>query len=44
MKLTGFNARIIQHELDHLNGMLFVDRIHPDDYENLLRNLSHPII
>ncbi len=24
---TGFVARIIQHELDHLNGILFVDRI-----------------
>lgn len=24
---TGFPARIIQHELDHLNGILFVDRI-----------------
>lgn len=24
---TGFPARIIQHEVDHLNGILFVDRI-----------------
>lgn len=23
----GFFARVIQHELDHLNGMLFLDRI-----------------
>ena len=23
----GFFARVIQHELDHLNGMIFVDRI-----------------
>ncbi len=23
---TGFLARIIQHELDHLNGVLFIDR------------------
>lgn len=24
---TGFSAHIIQHELDHLNGILFVDRV-----------------
>lgn len=29
--LHDFNARVIQHEVDHLNGMLFIDRaeIHP---------------
>jgi peptide deformylase len=26
--LEGFNARIIQHEVDHLDGMLFIDRAH----------------
>ncbi|MDR2416486.1 MAG: peptide deformylase [Candidatus Peribacteria bacterium] len=26
-KLTGFNAVIVQHEIDHLNGILFVDRL-----------------
>ena len=25
----GFKARIIQHEMDHLNGILFTDRISP---------------
>ena len=25
--LTGFVARIFQHELDHLNGLLFIDRL-----------------
>lgn len=24
---TGFPARIVQHEVDHLNGILFVDRL-----------------
>ena len=24
---TGIDARIIQHEVDHLNGILFIDRI-----------------
>lgn len=26
-QLSGFIARIFQHELDHLNGILFVDRV-----------------
>ncbi len=26
-ELTGFVARIFQHELDHLNGILFPDRV-----------------
>lgn len=26
-KLSGFDARIIQHEVDHLNGVLFIDRV-----------------
>jgi len=25
LKLDGMNARIVQHEMDHLNGVLFVD-------------------
>jgi peptide deformylase len=27
LKTTGFLARAIQHEIDHLNGVLFVDRV-----------------
>ena len=26
---TGFHARVVQHEIDHLNGVLFLDRM-PD--------------
>jgi len=26
-KLKGYNARIVQHEVDHLNGILFIDKI-----------------
>lgn len=29
-ELTDFVARIFQHELDHLNGILFIDRIESD--------------
>ena len=28
---TGFIARIFQHELDHLNGMVFLDRVESID-------------
>lgn len=27
MKFTGFEARIVQHEVDHLNGKLFIDHV-----------------
>jgi len=25
-RLNGWEARIVQHEYDHLNGVLFIDR------------------
>ncbi len=31
MKSTEFQARVIQHEMDHLQGILFVDRLTPAD-------------
>ena len=27
MTASGFPARVIQHELDHLDGILFLDRM-----------------
>ncbi|OGB89947.1 MAG: peptide deformylase [candidate division NC10 bacterium RIFCSPLOWO2_12_FULL_66_18] len=33
-------ARILQHELDHLNGILFVDRLSPARRDILLRKLK----
>jgi peptide deformylase len=29
IKARGFMARVMQHEVDHLNGILFVDRADP---------------
>ncbi|KKP37808.1 MAG: peptide deformylase, peptide deformylase [Candidatus Peregrinibacteria bacterium GW2011_GWF2_33_10] len=26
LQLSGFNARIVQHEVDHIDGILFIDR------------------
>jgi peptide deformylase len=33
IKAEGFFARILQHEFDHLNGTLFIDRAEPDTLE-----------
>ena len=27
MSLSGFNARVVQHEIDHLDGILFTDKV-----------------
>ena len=27
LTLDGWNARVVQHELDHLDGILFIERI-----------------
>jgi peptide deformylase len=26
-KISGYNARIVQHEIDHLDGVLFIDKL-----------------
>ncbi|GGE55523.1 peptide deformylase 2 [Pullulanibacillus camelliae] len=31
LKLRGFPAIVVQHEMDHLNGIMFYDRINKDD-------------
>ncbi len=31
MSLEGFLARVFQHEFDHLNGVVFIDRMPPSD-------------
>jgi hypothetical protein len=27
LKLRGFTARVVQHEIDHLDGILYLDRV-----------------
>lgn len=27
LQFTGWNARIVQHEVDHINGTLYIDRV-----------------
>jgi peptide deformylase len=40
VELDGLPARVLQHELDHLDGVLFVDRMVPDDRRKLAGALS----
>ena len=42
-RATGLEARILQHEIDHLNGILFFDRVEDKDslttYEEMQKRL-----
>ena len=38
MKVSGFLARVFQHEIDHLHGKLFVDKVEDDAYYKILDN------
>ncbi len=31
LKLKGYNAIVVQHEIDHINGIMFFDRINSDN-------------
>ncbi len=37
LEAEGFLARVIQHELDHLNGILFTDRLTERNRDRLLK-------
>jgi peptide deformylase len=39
IEAAGWYARILQHEIDHLNGMLYIDRMDPRTFTNV-RNLQ----
>lgn len=39
MRLTGLLARIVQHELDHLDGCLILDRTSPEERRRVLREI-----
>lgn len=39
MTLSGWEAKIFQHEYDHLQGVLFHDRMRPADVERLRPDL-----
>jgi len=36
---SGFYARTLQHEIDHLNGILIIDRLKPDSVQGTLEEM-----
>lgn len=42
-KWTGYVARIFQHEIDHLNGRLFIDHIKNPDHLHWVEEREFPI-
>lgn len=38
-EVSGFKARILQHEIDHLDGVLFIDRLTPELQKEAKRTL-----
>lgn len=38
---TGWYARILQHEIDHLNGTLYIDRMHSRSFTSLDQFARH---
>lgn len=50
LEATGWYARILQHEIDHLNGILYLDRMHVrtfctvENMEQLWKNAPPPMV
>lgn len=40
IELKGFIARVAQHEIDHLNGKLFIDYVSPEQKKEIRKQLS----
>ncbi|MCF7806599.1 MAG: peptide deformylase [Simkaniaceae bacterium] len=39
-RATGYRARVIMHENDHINGVLFIDRLDPKDRRRIEHSLQ----
>jgi peptide deformylase len=44
LELEGTDARVVQHELDHLDGTLIIDRTDPDARREALRQLRPRLV
>ena len=44
VELEGLAARIVQHEIDHLDGRLILDRATPDERRRVLRELRERVL
>jgi peptide deformylase len=40
LELSGMKARIVQHETDHLDGVLFIDKVSPEVRDDLADELA----
>ncbi len=40
LRTSGLAARAIQHEIDHLDGILFIDRLEPEVYDEISDSLD----
>ena len=40
IEATGLKARIVQHELDHLDGVLFIDRLPPVTRDRIKKKIQ----
>jgi peptide deformylase len=40
LEATGLKARIVQHELDHLDGILFIDRLPPVTRDRIKKKIQ----
>ena len=40
-RVSGWPARILQHEVDHLNGMLYLDRMKTRSFASLVQARAH---
>jgi len=41
LEATGLKARIVQHELDHLDGVLFIDRLPPVTRDRIKKKIQN---
>lgn len=39
-RMTGFDARCVQHEVDHLNGLVIFDRLSPEHREQMEKDYA----
>jgi peptide deformylase len=44
LELEGIDARVVQHELDHLDGTLIIDRTDPEARRDALRQLRPRLV
>ena len=44
LQAEGLLARVIQHEIDHLHGVLFIDHLHPHKKQKLIKQYNKKLI